>query len=51
MSLASDEDIRVFLRDLKAEAGDNEPFMLQISEDLQEGSWARVLPIIADEML
>ncbi|MDR1579692.1 MAG: hypothetical protein LBS35_04995 [Synergistaceae bacterium] len=51
LSPADEKDIRAFLRVLKAEAGTDEPFMLQISEDLQEGSWARVLPIIADEML
>jgi uroporphyrinogen-III decarboxylase len=51
LSPASEEEIRGFLRNLKAIAGTEEPFMLQISEDLQDGSWPRVLPNIADEML
>jgi hypothetical protein len=51
LSTESEEEIRAFLRDFKNIAGTTEPYMLQISEDLAAGSWARVLPIIVDEML
>jgi hypothetical protein len=48
---SAEEEVRGFLRELKAAAGDKEPFMLQVSEDLADGQWMRILPIIASEML
>lgn len=50
ISTKKKEEIIAFLRDLKDTVGNKEPFMLQVSEDLAEGEWARVLPIIVSEM-
>lgn len=46
----SDTEIEAFLDALLTEAGTETPFMLQISEDLPEGEWHRVLPIICRVM-
>lgn len=46
----SDEEIRVFLREFMDVVGTKDPFMLQVSEDLPEGAWERILPILLDEI-
>ncbi len=49
LSNAPEEDIREWISWLLAESK-GIPLMLEVSEDLAEGTWDRVLPIIADEM-
>jgi hypothetical protein len=44
LCLLDDMAIRSFLARLLAEAGKEEPFMLQVSEDIPTSEWKRVLP-------
>jgi len=47
--LKEDAEIRAFAESVRAEVEANQrPFFLQISEDVPEGSWRRVLPILID---
>ena len=46
----SEEYIINFIKNLIEEAGEETPFMLQVSEDLPIGQWERVLPIICRAM-
>ena len=51
LSQSSEQEILDFLQQLKAEAGDEQPFMLQVSEDLADDTWKHVLPVIVSAML
>jgi hypothetical protein len=42
---APDEAIKACVRDY-LESASGRPFMLQISEDLAEGTWRRVIPLV-----
>ncbi len=46
----SEECIINFIKNLIEEAGEETPFMLQVSEDLPIGQWEHVLPIICKAM-
>ena len=46
LCIRKDEEIIDFITNLKAEAGDEIPFMLQVSEDLDDSQWMRVLPML-----
>ncbi len=49
MGLREDAEIRAFSESVIAEVQANgRPFILQISEDVPEGSWRRILPILLD---
>ncbi|MBN1396209.1 MAG: hypothetical protein JW959_14395 [Pirellulales bacterium] len=48
--LRADEEIAASVRGLLAEAGDELPFMLSVSEDIPTTEWKRVLPIVARTM-
>lgn len=49
-SIRSDEEILRFMGELKEMVGNDNPFMLQVSEDLADGEWDRVLKLIVSEM-
>jgi len=50
LAYESDEVIRDYLKNLREKTA-GKPFMLQISEDLPDGSWTRMIPLIAREFL
>lgn len=49
LCLAKDEDIINYIYKLK-ELSYERPFMLQISEDLAEGTWKRIIPLVTKAM-
>ena len=46
----TDEEIVNFLKKIIDEIGRNNPFMIQISEDIPPGSWKHVLPVLCKFM-
>ena len=50
LSVADEKTIRDYMNDFKKKFEGKFPIMLEISEDLAEGEWSRVLPIIMDVM-
>ncbi len=51
LSQNSEEEILDFLGGFKVAAGEDEPYMLQVSEDLADDTWKQVLPLIVSVML
>ncbi|MCI8597840.1 MAG: hypothetical protein HFJ10_05285 [Lachnospiraceae bacterium] len=49
LSYESDEAIHAYFTDLREKVGER-PFMLQISEDLPDGTWQRMIPLITKYM-
>lgn len=49
LSYESDEAVRDYIHELRTKMGENS-FMLQISEDLPDGTWIRMIPLIAQCM-
>jgi hypothetical protein len=46
LCLQEDKTIETYLENLKAEAGKDHPWMIEISEDLPANDWKRILPIL-----
>jgi len=49
LSYESDDAVRTYIREMREKVGDRS-FMLQISEDLPDGTWTRMIPLIAQCM-
>ncbi|NLF09991.1 MAG: hypothetical protein GX594_18730 [Pirellulaceae bacterium] len=48
--MRDDRELEASVRGLLAEAGDEAPFMLSVSEDIPPNQWRRVLPLVAGAM-